>query len=829
MDPASEPIRQATVCSRSGALLREGASLESGVVGKAIHGQKCLVGELHETTSKGHVVLRRRVLSPVEGFVSEKLLKFSPAGARKARGRHDAPPDVGRGAALSDGYESRLREIAHRKRREALVDLERKREHAVAAVRAQERALQDLWLRGARTPRARRARAPRPPDSAPAARGAAPLRTLTPTAERARRSKSLPPGRPSTPARPAEGPVSAWRRDRERTNGHGDVRALDDATFDRCVADDATWMVNFYASWCVYCTRLAPAWRELAAAAGPAAARGGAVRVGAVDVMANPKLAKRFGIRGFPTIVLFRGGSMYAAAPKYEYVGVRSPESLVAFAWGGFEDLAKPLPVPPPDDEPEQRTPPKAPKPSPKKKSPKKRADAREPEPEPEPEAAAAAVEPRSPQPAAPRRRGARGAVEVVGREPAAEAPGRGAGFAARWPRRGRAGGRAPCDGHARRAPPREDTRTLVAHLVEPFGDDGRRAVFAWVADNVAHETPALLEEEHPEAVLRRGTADALGYANVLKHLLDVAGIPSMALRGLCKDAPAATLAAPARHAWSAVQLDGDWRLCDACLGAGVQRGGSWAKRFDAYWWSVDPDKFLASHLPDAPLRHWQLVPRPLVDRAAWEDLPRVHHAAADAHGVALAAPLAARVAHGAPTPFRASFDCPPAVALIASLRKRGGARTNLARRVFAQRDPEDGARAVVDATFPEPGAYSLRVACRRRGTYGACAPVASFEIDVAASGCARGDLPRAHAAWLDAACVLAAPAAGAVDAGGALAVGVRAPGRRRVDVRATLAGDAWGHFVGDVRLDRADKGARSSSTRFGTADLEPLVSFDVA
>ena len=213
-----------------------------------------------------------------------------------------------------------------------------------------------------------------------------------------------------------------------------------------------------------------------------------------------------------------------------------------------------------------------------------------------------------------------------------------------------------------------------------------------------------------------------------------------------------------------------------------------------------------------------------------------------------LVEPLAARVAHSAPAPFRASFDCPPAVALIASLRKRGGARTNLARRVFAQRDPEDGARAVVDATFPEPGAYSLRVACRRRGTYGACAPVASFEIDVAASGCARGDLPRAHAAWLDAACVLAAPAAGAVDAAAGaatvsvaqhpdaplrcaeLAVGVRAPGRRRVDVRATLAGDAWGHFVGDVRLDRADKGsALVLYARFGTADLEPLVSFDVA
>ncbi|KAH8068012.1 hypothetical protein JL721_6959 [Aureococcus anophagefferens] len=763
MDPASEPIRQATVCSRSGALLREGASLESGVVGKAIHGQKCLVGELHETTSKGHVVLRRRVLSPVEGFRALQDLWSATilddqrrAAARTgtgasssggARGAPAAPRAPGPGAARASPAAARLR-----------------------AGRARRRAAPHAHADGG-------ARAP---------------------------VKSLPPGRPSTPARPAKGPVSARRRDRERTNGHGDVRALDDATFDRCVADDATWMVNFYASWCVYCTRLAPAWRELAAAA--TAARGGAVRVGAVDVMANPKLAKRFGIRGFPTIVLFRGGSMYAAAPKYEYVGVRSPESLVAFAFGGFEDLAKPLPVPPPDDEPEQRTPPKAPKPSPRKKSPKKRADAREPErepePEPEPEAAAAAVEPRSPQPAAPAAPRRRGPSSAGGRAP----------------RRPRA-----------RAPPREDTRTLVAHLVEPFGDDAARAraVFAWVADNVAHAAPSLLEEEHPEAVLRRGTADALGYANVLKHLLDVAGIPSMALRGLCKDAPAATLAAPARHAWSAVQLDGDWRLCDACLGAGVQRGGSWAKRFDAYWWSVDPDKFLASHLPDAPLRHWQLVPRPLVDRAAWEDLPRVHHAAADAHGVALAAPLAARVAHGAPTPFRASFDCPPAVALVASLRKRGGAGEPRAprlraagpggRRAGRRRRDVPRARGLLFARRV-PAAGDLRrvrprrvLRDRRRGV-----GLRPRRPAPRARGLARRGLrPRGAGG-------------GAVGAGGAaalsvaqhpdapllcaeLAVGVRAPGRRRVDVRATLAGDAWGHFVGDVRLDRGQGSASSS------------------
>lgn len=51
-----------------------------------------------------------------------------------------------------------------------------------------------------------------------------------------------------------------------------------------------------------------------------------------VDVTENKALGRRFGVEGFPTLIMFSHGKMV------EYDGDRSLESLVAFARGGFEE-----------------------------------------------------------------------------------------------------------------------------------------------------------------------------------------------------------------------------------------------------------------------------------------------------------------------------------------------------------------------------------------------------------------------------------------------------------------------------------------------------------
>jgi len=82
--------------------------------------------------------------------------------------------------------------------------------------------------------------------------------------------------------------------------------------------------VKFYAPWCGHCKRLAPTWAELAELTE------GDVNVAKVDCTAVEETCSRFGVRGFPSLKLFRGGVMY------DYRGPRDLEALQAFAATGY-------------------------------------------------------------------------------------------------------------------------------------------------------------------------------------------------------------------------------------------------------------------------------------------------------------------------------------------------------------------------------------------------------------------------------------------------------------------------------------------------------------
>ena len=96
---------------------------------------------------------------------------------------------------------------------------------------------------------------------------------------------------------------------------------VSDASFERDVlTSDLPVLVDFWAEWCGPCKMIAPVLDEIA---GEFA---GKLKVCKVDVDANPEVPGKFGIRGIPTLILFKDGN--AEATK---VGALSKTQLVEF------------------------------------------------------------------------------------------------------------------------------------------------------------------------------------------------------------------------------------------------------------------------------------------------------------------------------------------------------------------------------------------------------------------------------------------------------------------------------------------------------------------
>jgi thioredoxin 1 len=78
---------------------------------------------------------------------------------------------------------------------------------------------------------------------------------------------------------------------------------IDDNEFDAKVINSGTpVLVDFWAEWCGPCRQISPVLEEIAKE------RAGKVVVAKVNIDKNPGTPQKYGVRGIPTLILFKGG-----------------------------------------------------------------------------------------------------------------------------------------------------------------------------------------------------------------------------------------------------------------------------------------------------------------------------------------------------------------------------------------------------------------------------------------------------------------------------------------------------------------------------------------
>lgn len=389
----------------------------------------------------------------------------------------------------------------------------------------------------------------RPADDAPSAQS--PRRLPPPAASRSILSMGFD-NKNTEPQNAAPIPIPS-----HTTSARPIIRELTDQDFDSVVKRGMPTFVKFYSPHCMNCQIMEPAWEQIGRDFAFASNR---LTIAQTDVFTHATFHRRFGISKYPTILLFDGHN--ETPERYQDGGIPELDDMVRF----LEEKTGVL-----------------------------RADSAN--------IAVPSINISSKPSLAQIR-------AIQSRPTTTNPPASGCLLCRDFSQPDRIASQYP----RQSLPPGDMTAYLADVLCGPFTSltDKARAIFTLAHHNIAYDVAAFFGNNvkyvDPKDTITTGLAVCGGYAGLYAEIALKAGLECVMVTGHGKGYGYTPLkpgdrippCKPSGHAWNAVRIDGgEWKLLDACWGAGNVGNQVYNKAFKPSYFTMSNDEFGLKHFPE--------------------------------------------------------------------------------------------------------------------------------------------------------------------------------------------------------------------------------------
>lgn len=157
-----------------------------------------------------------------------------------------------------------------------------------------------------------------------------------------------------------------------------------------------------------------------------------------------------------------------------------------------------------------------------------------------------------------------------------------------------------------------KDIQTLANHLMKKANTDIHKArlIYIWLTENIYYDDKGYNSGKYNDcqasSVLKSRKSVCEGYANLFFELGLRMGLNIKKVSGYSKGYGylEGKPFLKTNHAWNVIKIGDDWRVFDATWGQGYgeNKGGRLrsVKKYDEYWFNVDPYEAIFNHFPDS-------------------------------------------------------------------------------------------------------------------------------------------------------------------------------------------------------------------------------------